>query len=293
MMVSFAERYPIKRKLFVTTCCLLCTILHGPRASAQVLYGSIVGSVTDSSRAVIPRATVRITQLATGQSRTTTTDDSGVFGFPTVGPGTYNVTVSKEGFQRFATEGLTVPVDQVARIDAILPIGNVSETVQVSGQAVQLQTESAEVRDEIVTRQLQDIPVPVNRNYESLLVTVPGFSPPDNSNSIPANPARGMTMEANGAIRGSNNFRIDGATSQNVWLADLVAYIPGLEAIETVSVVTNSFDQSQGLAGGAVVNVRVNSHEPTARFGVRIQPQQRDDRKQLFRTGRPAQSQVH
>lgn len=213
-----------------------------PPVEAQMIYGSILGAVSDQTNASVPGATVRITQRETNRTRTATSDDSGVFSFPTVPSGTYDIAVTKEGFQNYTAQGVTVAVDQIARVEAKLRVGNVGETVEVSSQTQQLQTESSEVRSEISTKTLLNIPVPVNRNYQSLLVTVPGFSPPDNSNSVPANPSRGMAMVVNGASRNSNNIRIDGASSNNVWLAELAAYIPGLESIETVSVVTNGFD---------------------------------------------------
>ena len=91
------------------------------------------------------------------------------------------------------------------------------------------------------------------------LPTLPGITPPENAHSIPSNPSRSLVFNVNGASRSSNNTRIDGASATNVWLPHVTAYVPALESIETVNVVTNSFDAEQGLAGGAAINVQIRS----------------------------------
>jgi hypothetical protein len=99
----------------------------------------------------------------------------------------------------------------------------------------------------------------VGRNYQQLLRTVPGFRPPSNAHSVPSNPARALTFNVNGASYSINNTHIDGAANNAPWLPHISAFVPTLEAIETVNVVTNSFDAEQGLAGGAAVNVQIKS----------------------------------
>src|ERR1051326_6386285 len=235
----------------------LCVVTQP--ANAQQLYGSIVGTVADPSGAAVPDANVRATNSATGEVRETTTSGFGTYNLPALPAGTYDVNISKSGFKAYAAKAVSVAVDRVLRVDANLAIGATSETVQVTGEAPILQTDSAQVRDEIANTSVQNLPVPVNRNYQSLLVMVPGFTPPENQHSVAVNPSRGLVSSVNGTTRNSNNLRIDGASSTNVWLPHVPAYVPGLEAIEEVSAVTNSADASEGLAGGATVNVRIKS----------------------------------
>jgi hypothetical protein len=130
---------------------------------------------------------------------------------------------------------------------------------QFSAQAASLQTDSGEVRSEITTQSLQNVPIPVGRNYQNLLITVPGVSPPSNAHSVSANPSRGLNFNVNGATRNSNNVRIDGALASNVWLPHVTAYVPALDAIEQVSVVTASADAQQAMAGGSAINVQIKS----------------------------------
>jgi hypothetical protein len=140
-----------------------------------------------------------------------------------------------------------------------MQVGAVSETISVDAAAPLLQTDRAEVRQEIGTQALRDLPVPPGRNYQGLFRTVPGFTPPNNAHSVPSNPSRSLQYNVNGASSSSNDVRIDGASQFNVWLPHVTAYVPALESIETVNVVTNNFDAEQGLAGGSAVNVQIKS----------------------------------
>src|SRR5579883_1129282 len=227
---------------------LLFALCSAVLSNAQVLYTSITGTVRDSSDAPIPRAKVRIVNSATNQAREGATNDAGQFTFATLDPGTYDVTVSADGFQNFVTRGLAAGVDQSPRVDVVLNVGKVTESVVVAASAVELQTDSAEVRGQIASEELQDVPIAANRNFESMLIEIPGITPPEDANSGAANPARGLTMSASGTPRNMNNVRIDGASANNVWLPYVAGYVPGLDAIQEVSVVTGNLDVSQGLA---------------------------------------------
>jgi carboxypeptidase family protein len=229
-----------------------------PRVEAQVLYGSIVGTVRDSTGGVLPGATVTITQQETKATRETVSDGTGAYRFPNLQAGTYTVVVRMTGFQTF-TRSVPVTLNSVARVEAALGVSQLQESVTVSAERAVLQTDRAEVREELRARELQDLPVPVGRNYQELFVTLPGFTPPADAHSIPSNPSRALTFNVNGASNQGNNTRIDGVSSTNVWLPHVVAYVPALESIETVNVVTNNFDAEQGLAGGAAISVQIKS----------------------------------
>src|SRR6266567_797732 len=228
-------------------------------AQAQVLNGSIYGQVTDASSAVAPGATVRLTHRETNQQRVTATNVSGGYSFPTLPGGTYDIVISKEGFQTFTVQSVAVAVGQVARVDAVLRVGAVSETISVTGESAILQTDRAEVRAEVTSKQLENLPTPLGRSYENLLITVPGLSPPSNQHSVAVNPARGLTFSSMGTTRNSNSVRIEGAIANSPWLPHVTAYTPALEAIQAVSVVTGSFDADLGLSGGSAVTVQMKS----------------------------------
>ena len=173
--------------------------------------------------------------------------------------GTYTITVTMNGFRSFGRPGVPVTLNSTARVDAKLEVGQLTETVSVSAESPLLQTDRAEVRSELNAKQLTELPVPIGRNYQQLFKTLPGFTPPADAHSIPSNPSRALVFNVNGASRSSNNTRIDGVSTTNIWLPHVAAYVPALESLEAVNVVTNSFDAEQGLAGGSAINVQIKS----------------------------------
>jgi hypothetical protein len=227
--------------------------------SAQALYGSLVGSVIDSTDAAIPGATVRVTHTGTNQTRTMRTNDAGSYSFPALAVGSYEVSISKEGFQNFVQKNVSLTINSVGRVDAKLQLGAVAESIEVTGAAALLQTDRAEVRSEVTSESLTNLPVPPGRNYEGLFVTLPGFAPPSNFGPIPTNPSRTLAFAVNGTSRSSNGLKIDGAGAKSVWMRMTAAFAPALESIQTVNVVTNSFDAEQGIAGGAAISVNIKS----------------------------------
>jgi hypothetical protein len=250
---------PQRRVCALASAVFLAVVLCAYAANAQVLYGSLVGNVTDSTGAAVPGATVTIEQSETKLTRDLVTDAAGAYQFTAVPSGTYTVTVTMNGFRTFGRQGVPVTLNSTARVDARLEVGQLTETVSVSAETPVLQTDRAEVRSELNSRELTDLPVPIGRNYQQLFKTLPGFTPPADAHSIPSNPSRALVFNVNGASQSSNNTRIDGVSTTNIWLPHVAAYVPALESLETVNVVTNSFDAEQGLAGGSAINVQIKS----------------------------------
>jgi hypothetical protein len=228
-------------------------------ASAQVLYGSIVVDVRDNTGGVVPGADVTITNTETNLTRQSVSDGSGLATFATVPPGTFTVTVSLSGFKEYVANQIVVSQNNITRVNTTLVVGAVTDTISVTAEKPVLQTDRADVRTEIETKQLSNLPVPLGRNYQNLFVTIPGVSPPQNIHSVAVNPARGLIFSSGGTTQNANAIRIEGAISNNLWLPHVAAYIPALEAIDTVSVVTSTFDADEGLAGGMSANVRIKS----------------------------------
>ncbi|MDW8356193.1 MAG: carboxypeptidase regulatory-like domain-containing protein [Bryobacterales bacterium] len=228
-------------------------------AYGQLLFGSIQGVVTDPSGAAVPTAKVTAVQRSSSQSWESRTNDSGIFVFPTLPPGEYEVRIEAPGFRPVRRLGVQVMANAAVRVDAALEVGQVSETLEVRAETSALQTDAADIRSELPSTSLRSLPVPVTRNYQNLLVTVPGMSPPQSAHSISANPSRALMVNANGTTAQSVAVRVDGATTWNSWLPHVSGYVPALEAIETVSVQRGSFEADLGFAGGAAVNVQIKS----------------------------------
>src|SRR5262249_35452944 len=264
-MMHAARPRPIPRTLlrsYAAVPSILATLVAvsvAPPARAQVLYGSIVGTVTDSTGGALPGAPVAITHQETRRDRGATTNPQGNNTITAVRRGTYTGGVMLAGFKTFTRPRATLTLNSVARVNASLEIGALAENVTVSAERPSLQTDRAELRHELSADELQDLPVAIGRNYQDVFRTLPGFSPPEDAHSVPSNPSRALTFNVNGTSNQGNNTRIDGVSSTNIWLPHVVAYVPALEAIETVNVVTNNFDAEQGLAGGAAINVQIKS----------------------------------
>ena len=146
-------------KLAVPLFLVALVLINGAdRAQAQVLYGSLVGTVTDQSGAVVPGAQVSATQIQTGQVRQDTTDQSGRYSIINLLPGTYNVAVDAKGFKKFQQQNLTVTPNVVSRTDVHLEVGQATEEVTVSGEAAQLQTEKADTHTEINAKAVTQLP---------------------------------------------------------------------------------------------------------------------------------------
>ena len=230
-------------------------------ARAQVLYGTLTGNVTDASGAILPGATVTAVGVQTGDKSTQTTDSDGIYRFPALLPGTYNVTIEANGFATQQTKGVNVPVNFIQRLDAQLKTGTVATEVTVTSGVALLQTDTADVRHDIDAQQLATLPTMGSEgsNFQSVLRTLPGAGLTAETNSPAGNPQRAINTNVNGLSNQGNNTRIDGAQDAYPYLPANVAYVPPTAAIDTVNVVTNSFNAEQGMAGGAAINVQVKS----------------------------------
>jgi hypothetical protein len=241
------------------TILFLCFGFLAPLTYAQVLYGVLVGGVEDPSRAVLPGATVTATNRDTGLQRETTTDGSGSYAFRDLQAGTYDLRVSMSGFKSYVKTGVPVTLNNVAREDVRMEVGGTTETVTVTATAV-LQTMRADVSAELDATEVSNLPIGGSgRNFQHLYKLIPGASLPVELHSDAGNPQRSLGTNFNGVSRSNNNTRLDGATVSYPWLPHIMAYVPAADAVETVNIVTNSFDAEQGMAGGAAVSVSIKS----------------------------------
>jgi len=233
------------------------SVVAGTGAHAQLLQGTIVGDVVDSSQAAVVGAKVVATSQQTNFTREAVTNSAGSFDLPGLPPETYTITVSAPGFQNYAQTGVGVTPNTIRRVNVTLAVGQVTETLTVEALAQALQADRSEIRSDVSGTTLTNIPV-VGRNYQLVVATLPGVSPAQNGNSFAANPSRSVNFSANGTPTNINSTRIDGVASGGIIDSNLT-YLPALEAIQEVNVVTNAFDAEQGLAGGAAVSLTIKS----------------------------------
>lgn len=252
-----------KTAIHVLSILLLAVLLTaaslGYRAEAQVLYGSIVGTVTDPSRALVPNAQIRIVNRETNQSRTAVSNEAGIYTFSNVLAGSYTIEVKAPGFRPLTKSGIEVVVGAVRREDIEVQVGQTNEAITVVGGVVSLQTEKVDVSSEINSKAVNNLPIGGYRNYQSLINLVPGATPGAYQNAAISRPGRALTTNINGTNRNNNVTKLDGAVNISTWLPHHVAYVAPAETIETVNVSTNNFDAEQGMAGGAAVTVVTKS----------------------------------
>ena len=227
-------------------------------AEAQVLYGSIVGTVTDSSGAIVPGATVTATQIETNETRSDVTNDSGSYTLSTVPAGTYTVSISKATFETFQATNTTVLINTTVRVDAKLTVGAQSQTVTVTSGTAELQTDRPDVHGQVNSEDLQELPQPT-RTYEGLVGHLPGVAPPSASSGGTNNPLRSMIIQANGTSASGTNVSVDGVSATNPWVQFFSTAVPSTDAIATVNVVTASSGADQGVMNGAGIRVEVKS----------------------------------
>ncbi len=224
-------------------------------AHSQVLYGSLVGDITDPTGSAIPGAQITITNRENGLVRETSTDASGRYSLQNVIAGTYDLKATSAGFQTLTQQGVIISINTVARVDLALKVGDVADQITVEAFTAQLQTDKSDVHVEIGEKEITNMPLPRYRNYQSLLNLVPGATPGRFQNSAGSTPGRALTTSVNGVNRNNNVTKLDGAINVNIWLPHHTAYVAPAETIETVNISTNSFDAEQGMAGGAATTV--------------------------------------
>jgi hypothetical protein len=220
--------------------------------------------VTDPTGAAVPGVHVEAVSLGTNVKSETDTDGRGVYRFTNLQEGFYKVTVTAKSFQTFIETNVQVQVSAIRRVDVQLQVATVTQSLEVSADSVVLQTDKADIHAEISPTEVEQLPYngSEGRNFQALLLLQPGANTTagtGEANSAAGNPQRAITVSQNGISSQANNTRLDGATDSYPWLPVNVAYVPSPEAIETVSVSTNSFDAEQGAAGGAAINVIIKS----------------------------------
>jgi hypothetical protein len=235
--------------------------LSATPAGAQVLYGSVTGTVTDPQGYRVPGASVAITNPATGLKRDTTTNSQGEYNIVNVQPGTYDIRISMgTNFKAFERRGINIRQGDIARVDTQLQAGTVTDVVNVVSESELLQTDKADTSTKLDSVQVTNLPLNAYRNYQALVVLVPGTLPDlGQPNAESDTPQRTISFTTNGQGGAANQNLTDGAANVNLWLPTHNAYVAPAETIETVNIATSSMSAEQGNAAGAAITVTTKS----------------------------------
>ena len=217
--------------------------------------GSLVGTVTDNASAVIPGTKVSYTNLGTNETKTVQTDASGNYQFLQLLPGVYKVEAEQPGFKQFIRTNIEVTLNNATRIDVVLAVGAVSETVEVTAESPLVSTQSSSLNYEVGTKQIDNLPLN-GRNPINLVGLVPGVVPQGNTSGNPATlnvNGWGNYQIGGGASNQSQTF-IDGAPI-NISYANSTALVPTQDVVQEFQVATNNVSPEFGRFAGGVINM--------------------------------------
>ncbi len=229
-------------------------------AHAQYENGSLVGTIRDSSGAVVPGAAVSATNTATGHTEKTTSNDAGDYEFPSLRTGIYTITAAEKGFAQAEAQNITISVGSRQRIDLRLTPGQTETTVEVSDVALQLETDSSQREQTITSYQSEALPL-VSRNYSDLMGLVTGArqAPTAATTSSISSLVRAGAYNVNGQRSMFNNFLLDGMDNNaygesNQGFDNQIIAVPP-DSVAQFAVVTNNESAEYGRGSGATVNV--------------------------------------
>jgi hypothetical protein len=231
-----------------------------PKAAAQATSGIILGTIQDPNGAALPEATVTVTNVGTSESKSVQTDREGNYQVLYLIPGKYEVSADKSGFAKVTHSAFDLLVDEKARIDLTLRVGNVAQTVMISSAPPQLDTDSSEVGTVIQANQITTLPLNV-RNFTQLLDLTTGTSPNYSAQggSLNADHPEGLSAtNVNGVGTDGVNWQIDGMQNNEGFFSVLTVN-PSIDAIQEFKATTSNYSAEFGRVGGAVVQISIKS----------------------------------
>lgn len=254
-------------RLALATLATLATVAITPAAFAQAIYGSLYGTVTDSSGAVIPNATVVVTDTSKGTSNSVQANGSGNYIVEHLIPDTYSIKVSAPGFKSFETTNINLSADTSPRIDAALTAGAAGETVSVNADEIPaLKTDRADVSTIFNARNTEDLPLP-NRNFTGLQLLLPGTQLLGFSHAASENPQGSQQIIVNGQHFAGVAYELDGTDNQDPLLGIIVVN-PSLDSVKEAKIATQNYDAQFGKAVSAVVTAQTKSGSNAFHGGV-------------------------
>jgi hypothetical protein len=232
----------------ILTISILCVAALAP-ARAQTTTATLFGVVRDSTGAVVPQARVTATHANTSFTRSAPTDENGAYLIPNLPIGPYTVSVEKEGFHRFNQSGITLAVNENARVDATISLGQVSESINVAADATGVDTRSSSVGEVIDRIRVQELPLK-GRNAMELARLVPGVARATAPATI-SQARQGPAIIVAGGRDTQNEFRFDG-TSHKSMLQNTLFNLPSPDALQEFKVLTSNFSAEYGRFGGGL-----------------------------------------
>ena len=260
MKTSVPQQYLCTQKTAWTLPALVVLLLWsvtGKPSSAQAVYGSIFGTVTDNSGALVPGATVTVTDVSKNIPVQTTTNSSGDYRVDHLIPGTYSVQAEAPHFQKAIVPSVVVYADTAPKVDLKLQVGAATSTVEVTTAAPLLTTDRADVSTELNSRALQDLPN-LQRNFTSFELLTPGTSYIGWSVGQSTNPQESQQIEVNGQLPFATGYELDGTDNQDP-IQGIAVINPNLDAVSEMKVTSQNYDAEFGKAVAGLVTAQTKS----------------------------------
>ncbi|MGH9938087.1 MAG: carboxypeptidase regulatory-like domain-containing protein, partial [Blastocatellia bacterium] len=224
---------------------------------AQTVTGAVQGAVRDANGALILNAEIKARNMDTGAELTTTTNAEGLYRFPSMLSGRYNLVISAQGFKRSEVTDVAVNVGLVVTVDAALQAGSVAEIVNVTTEQTVVEAETAQISSNFTGKQILSIPVNIGGGgIDALALLTPGVVGGVGGGFGNAN---GTTIFSNGGRSRSNNFNIDGQDNNDLTVTGPATFINNQDAVGEFQIISNGFSAEFGQAGGSVVNILTKS----------------------------------
>jgi outer membrane receptor protein involved in Fe transport len=237
---------------------LMCVVtLLAPRADAQAVYGGIRGSVTDTSGGALPGVTVTITSVERQTVDSVVTNESGLFVKDRLIPGTYEVKAELASFKTAVVPRVVVSVDTQTPVDFKLDVGQLSETVEVTGGSPLLKTDRADVSTRFDTKELTELPV-LDRNFTKFILLTPGAQQLGWQHAPSENPQGSTQTQVNGQHFSGTGYQLDGTENRDPILG-IIVINPNLESIGETKITSQNYDAEFGQATAGVVSVQTKS----------------------------------
>src|SRR6266849_7513349 len=241
---------------------LLCISLAGmfsPPLSAQSNYGSVAGSVSDPTGAAIADAQVSLSNTETTEKRVQPSGADGLYSFVNLQPGRYRIDVEKTGFKRTTRLDVIVEVGQAVRIELTMQVGDVSQTVEVTGETPQLQSETSSLGQVVEERKANELPLN-GRNVFNLVALAPSVVPQGSASGTPVgvNPFGWGNYQVNGSFGNESAEYLDGQPL-NIGYINLPVIIPTQDSIQEFKVQTSNLGADWGKFSGGVINLSTKS----------------------------------
>jgi Carboxypeptidase regulatory-like domain len=255
MFMSGTRKTPAMSRLLYLIGVFLLSLSGAVAVQAQTsTVGSVSGTVRDQKGAAVPKAPVEVKEERTGLSRTVTTDENGFFSVLSLPAGVYTVSTAPQGFKKTVNEKVELHVSEDLTISLIVQIGELSETVVVTGETSQVSTTGGDVSSLISNKQVTELPLN-GRNYASLATMVPGVSTAGSFAARGTGLDSNVDMSVNGNQSNANMWTVDGVNNMDVGSNATLLVFPSIDAIQEFRVERNSFSAEFGQAQGAVINL--------------------------------------